>query len=66
MCPGQLCKLKTVADLFSHQGVTDKYSWVPNTFSGEGDALLWNSNYQKKAAYTSFLQGITSGGSSKA
>jgi endo-1,4-beta-xylanase len=47
-------------------GVTDKYSWVPNTFSGEGDALLWNSNYQKKAAYTSFLQGITSGGSSKA
>lgn len=48
------------------QGVTDRYSWVPNTFSGEGDALLWNSNYQKKAAYTSFLEGISSGGSSKA
>ncbi|KAH6623730.1 glycoside hydrolase superfamily [Chaetomium tenue] len=47
-------------------GVTDKYSWVPGTFSGEGDALLWNSNYQKKAAYTSFLEGISSGGSSKA
>ncbi|KAK3291969.1 glycoside hydrolase superfamily [Chaetomium fimeti] len=47
-------------------GVTDRYSWVPNTFQGEGDALLWNSNYQKKAAYTSFLEGITAGGSSKA
>ncbi|KAG7286280.1 NAD(P)H-dependent D-xylose reductase (XR) [Staphylotrichum longicolle] len=39
-------------------GVSDKYSWVPQTFNGEGDALLWTSNYQKKAAYTSFLQGI--------
>ncbi|KAM7209869.1 hypothetical protein V8F06_014751 [Rhypophila decipiens] len=28
------------------------------TFQGEGDALLWNSNYQKKSAYNSFLQGI--------
>lgn len=40
-------------------GVSDRYSWVPQTFQGEGDALLWNSNYQKKAAYNSFLQGIT-------
>lgn len=42
------------------QGVSDKYSWVPGTFSGEGDALLWNSNFQKKSAYTSFLQGLSS------
>jgi len=40
-------------------GVSDKYSWVPGTFSGEGEALLWDSNFQKKAAYTSFLQGIS-------
>lgn len=39
-------------------GVSDKYSWVPQTFSGEGDALLWNSNYQKKPAYTAFLNAI--------
>jgi len=44
----------------SQQGISDKYSWVPNTFSGEGEALLWTSNYQKKTAYTSFLQGISS------
>ncbi|KAH7132188.1 xylanase 2 [Dendryphion nanum] len=36
-------------------GVSDKYSWVPQTFSGEGSALLWNNNFQKKPAYTSFL-----------
>jgi endo-1,4-beta-xylanase len=42
-------------------GVSDKYSWVPSTFSGEGSALLWNDNYQKKPGYTGFLNGINSG-----
>jgi endo-1,4-beta-xylanase len=36
-------------------GVSDKYSWVPGTFSGEGSALLWNNNYGKKPAYTAVL-----------
>ena len=40
-------------------GVSDKYSWVPNTFSGEGSALLWNSNFQKKPAYTGFLNALS-------
>jgi endo-1,4-beta-xylanase len=47
------------ADFVLPQGVSDKYSWVPGTFSGEGEALLWNSNFQKKAAYNSFLQAIS-------
>ncbi|KAJ0350808.1 Glycoside hydrolase, 10 [Colletotrichum chrysophilum] len=34
-------------------GFTDKYSWIPDTFSGQGDALLWDANYAKKPAYTS-------------
>ncbi|EFQ33822.1 glycosyl hydrolase family 10 [Colletotrichum graminicola M1.001] len=34
-------------------GFTDKYSWIPGTFPGTGDALLWDSNYNKKPAYTS-------------
>jgi endo-1,4-beta-xylanase len=42
------------ADL-SVQGVNDKYSWVPGTFNGEGSALLWNDNFQKKPAYTAVL-----------
>ena len=32
---------------------TDKYSWIPSTFPGEGDACLFSANLTKKAAYTS-------------
>ncbi|HEX4817099.1 MAG TPA: endo-1,4-beta-xylanase [Nonomuraea sp.] len=33
-------------------GFTDKYSWVPDTFSGEGAALVYDENYQQKPSYT--------------
>lgn len=32
-------------------GVTDLYSWVPSTFPGQGDALLFDNNYNRKSAY---------------
>ena len=32
-------------------GITDKYSWVPDTFPGQGAALVWDNNYAKKPAY---------------
>ncbi|KAF3927856.1 Exoglucanase [Dactylellina cionopaga] len=41
-------------------GVSDKDSWVPATFSGQGYALLWDSNFQKKQAYSGFLAGLNS------
>ncbi|OHW90579.1 endo-beta-xylanase a [Colletotrichum incanum] len=47
-------------------GFTDKYSWIPGTFPGTGDALLWDSNYNKKPAYTSvssLLAAAATGGS---
>ncbi|KAI0034219.1 endo-1,4-B-xylanase A [Vararia minispora EC-137] len=31
---------------------TDKYSWVPNTFSGQGAACPWDSNLVQKPAYS--------------
>ncbi|KAH9945064.1 endo-1,4-B-xylanase A [Epithele typhae] len=31
---------------------TDEYSWVPGTFSGQGEACPWNQNLQKKPAYS--------------
>ncbi|KAF4977922.1 hypothetical protein FZEAL_5627 [Fusarium zealandicum] len=34
-------------------GVSDKYSWVPNTFSGAGEALIYNDKYEKKPAWSS-------------
>lgn len=32
-------------------GITDKYSWVPDVFQGQGAALLLDANYQRKPAY---------------
>jgi endo-1,4-beta-xylanase len=33
-------------------GIDDGHSWVPETFPGQGEALLWTSGYQQKPAYT--------------
>ncbi|KAI0912954.1 family 10 glycosyl hydrolase [Ustulina deusta] len=32
--------------------LTDKYSWIPNTFSGQGAALLYDEDLSKKPAWT--------------
>ncbi|EPS41925.1 hypothetical protein H072_4152 [Dactylellina haptotyla CBS 200.50] len=39
-------------------GVSDKDSWIPSVFSGQGYALLWDANFNKKSAYTGFVSGI--------
>ncbi len=36
-------------------GFTDAHSWVPGTFRGTGDALIYTANYQPKPAYTALL-----------
>ncbi|GAP88866.2 putative glycosyl hydrolase family 10 [Rosellinia necatrix] len=44
---------------------TDKYSWIPNTFPGQGDALLYDANLAKKPAWTavsSVLAAAATGG----
>jgi endo-1,4-beta-xylanase len=42
-------------------GYTDKYSWVPNTFPGEGAALLVDENFQVKPAYTAVHDALAGG-----
>ena len=37
---------------------TDKYSWVPSTFSGQGAACPWDANLAKKPAYNGILAGL--------
>ncbi|PPQ91723.1 hypothetical protein CVT25_012864 [Psilocybe cyanescens] len=37
---------------------TDKYSWVPSTFSGQGAALPWDENLVKKPAYDGIVAGF--------
>jgi endo-1,4-beta-xylanase len=36
-------------------GVTDKYSWVPDTFPGYDAALIFDDDYNKKPAYTALI-----------
>jgi endo-1,4-beta-xylanase len=43
-------------------GFTDKYSWVPGTFSGQGAADLYDEAYQPKPAYNAVVTAL--GGSS--
>ncbi|KDQ57136.1 glycoside hydrolase family 10 protein [Jaapia argillacea MUCL 33604] len=39
---------------------TDKYSWVPSTFSGQGAACPWDANLVRKPAYDGIVAGFTS------
>jgi hypothetical protein len=39
-------------------GVSDKYSWIPGVFPGEGSGLLFDDDYNKKPSYYGFLRGI--------
>jgi endo-1,4-beta-xylanase len=39
-------------------GVTDKYSWIPDTFSGQGLALLFDTNYTAKPAFDSVITAL--------
>lgn len=44
---------------------TDKYSWIPGTFSGQGAACLYDENFSKKPAYStvsSVLAAAATGG----
>ncbi|MGW0810138.1 endo-1,4-beta-xylanase [Nonomuraea sp. NPDC002799] len=42
-------------------GFTDKYSWVPDTFSGQGAALIYNDSYQQKPSYTAVHDALAGG-----
>ncbi|KAL0955070.1 hypothetical protein HGRIS_003987 [Hohenbuehelia grisea] len=37
---------------------TDKYSWVPSAFDGEGDACPWDANIVRKPAYNGIVEGF--------
>ncbi|MGN9842882.1 endo-1,4-beta-xylanase [Nonomuraea sp. H19] len=42
-------------------GFTDKYSWVPDTFQGQGAALIYDENYQQKSSYTAVHDALAGG-----
>jgi endo-1,4-beta-xylanase len=39
-------------------GVTDKYSWIPGTFPGQGAALLFDEGYVAKPAFNAVIQAL--------
>jgi endo-1,4-beta-xylanase len=39
---------------------TDKYSWIPTTFPGEGDACLFDAQMNRKPAYTAVANMLAS------
>ncbi len=47
----QSCLLERSCISFTVWGFTDKYSWIPGVFPGEGQANLYDESYQPKPAY---------------
>jgi endo-1,4-beta-xylanase len=46
-----LCVQQPACKLIQTWGFTDKHSWIPQFYKGQGWALLWDDKYQKKPAY---------------
>jgi endo-1,4-beta-xylanase len=42
-------------------GFTDQYSWVPDTFQGQGQALIYDTNYAAKPAYNAVHTALDGG-----
>jgi len=41
-------------------GFTDKHSWIPGKYPGQGWALLWDAEYKKKPSYSATLKELQS------
>lgn len=46
-----LCVQQSACKVLQTWGFTDKHSWIPQVFKGQGWALLWDADYRKKPAY---------------
>ena len=55
----EVCMQNAACTAIVTWGVTDKDSWVPNTFSGWGDALLFDSQLRPKQAYWSVYHALS-------
>ncbi len=45
------CLLVSSCRSFTIWGISDRYSWIPGVFEGQGAALPWDENYNRKPAY---------------
>jgi endo-1,4-beta-xylanase len=56
------CLLTARCTDFTVWGFTDKYSWVPGVFTGEGQANIYDENYRPKSAVTVLSQDLALAG----
>ncbi len=52
------CVHQPACKMIQTWGITDKYSWIPETFAGYGWALPWDRDYQKKPAFGAMLNAL--------
>ncbi len=54
----QACLAVAQCRSFSTWGATDRYSWIPEFFPGQGTALLFDEEYRPKPAYYSIRRAL--------
>lgn len=59
----QGCLISERCVMFTIWGFTDKYSWVPDWFEGEGAALVFDEQYAAKPAYDAMRSTLMLAGS---
>jgi endo-1,4-beta-xylanase len=52
------CLLEPSAISYTVWGFTDRYQWVPGAFPGEGEAAIFDVNYNPKPAYNSLRRDL--------
>jgi len=52
------CVEQAACKVLQTWGFTDKYSWIPSFYPGQGWALLWDANYHTKPAYYSVMSAL--------
>jgi endo-1,4-beta-xylanase len=53
-----LCVQQPACKLLQMWGFTDKHSWIPGFYKGQGWALIWDDRYQKKVAYEAVREAL--------
>ena len=56
----QICLDEPKCRVIQIWGFTDKHSWIPGFYRGQGWALLWDEQYARKAACDRFLEALLS------
>jgi endo-1,4-beta-xylanase len=52
----QFCMAEANCKALVMWGFTDRHSWIPATFAGQGDALIFDANYAPKPAYAALKE----------